>query len=61
MSDQQIEIFNNAFKASGVRGNSEKYQGALHGFTMADLPAGNAEAIEKHWKNLFALFRTLKN
>src|SRR5271168_4117733 len=34
----------------------EIYQGALHGWTMADFPIYNEPAAEKHWRELIALF-----
>jgi carboxymethylenebutenolidase len=34
----------------------EIYPGALHGWTMPDFPVYNAEAAERHWRELLALF-----
>jgi carboxymethylenebutenolidase len=57
MSPEQIHIFAEALLTSKIRGHAELYRGALHGFTMADLPAYNAEALSKHWIHLLGLFR----
>jgi carboxymethylenebutenolidase len=56
MPADQILRFEKALKESKVRFKSEVYNGAIHGFTMADLPAYNASALDRHWKNLFDLF-----
>jgi carboxymethylenebutenolidase len=61
MPEEQIQIFNKAFLEAGLKDKTEKYEGALHGFTMADLPPGNAVAIEKHWANLLTLFKKLQS
>lgn len=51
-----IERLNKALDQSNLDYEAEIYAGALHGFTMADLPAYNKEALERHWKKLFQLF-----
>jgi carboxymethylenebutenolidase len=38
-----------------VRHRSEVYPGAAHGYTMADTPAYNEAATERHYAELFAL------
>ncbi|MGG8409010.1 dienelactone hydrolase family protein [Streptomyces sp. 12297] len=46
--------------AAGVEHTSEIYPGTVHGFTMADTDAFNAEALQRHWDRLLALLdRTL--
>ncbi|MBU6267791.1 MAG: dienelactone hydrolase family protein [Sphingomonadales bacterium] len=45
-----------ALTAAGVQHVCEVYPGALHGWTMADFPIYNAEAAERHWTELLALF-----
>ena len=35
----------------------EIYEGALHGWTMADFPIYNEGAAERHWRELIALFK----
>ena len=56
MTSEQIEIFNAELKKQNVEHKAELYVGALHGFTMADLPAFNAEAAERHWRELLSFF-----
>ena len=61
MTAEQIKTLEAALKAANVKAESETYPGAIHGFTMADLPVYNKDAAEKHWTKLLALFnRTLK-
>jgi carboxymethylenebutenolidase len=60
MPAEQIERLNSALEKAGVRYEAELYSGASHGFTMADLPAYNEAALQRHWNKLFELFeRTL--
>ena len=50
-----------ALSEAGVDHRCEIYEGALHGWTMADFPVYNPEAAARHWRELFALFdATLK-
>jgi len=55
MPAEAIALLDRSLKAAGVGFESEIYEGAKHGFTMADLPAGNAAAIERHWQKLLPL------
>ncbi len=55
MPSEQIQRLDQALAAFHGVYEVEKYSGALHGFTMADLPAFHAEALERHWKKLLAL------
>lgn len=57
MPAEQIECLRGALKQAGIRYEEELYSGAAHGFTMADLPAYNEDALKKHWKKLFELFK----
>lgn len=60
MPPEHIEIFDKALDAAGVRHTTEVYEGAVHGYTQADTEAYNAEAAERHYRELLALFdRTL--
>jgi carboxymethylenebutenolidase len=60
MPPEQMERLNAALEKANVRFEAETYLGAAHGFTMADLPAYQADALKKHWTKLLALFeRTL--
>ncbi|HTL12191.1 MAG TPA: dienelactone hydrolase family protein [Bdellovibrionota bacterium] len=56
MPPDQIAKFKEAVKKSSIHAEVELYEGAAHGFTMKDLPAYNAEALERHWAKLTAFF-----
>jgi carboxymethylenebutenolidase len=57
---EQIAAFDAALDAAGVPHVTEVYGGARHGYTMADTPAYNEEASERHYAALFELLgRTL--
>jgi carboxymethylenebutenolidase len=45
-----------ALTDAGVDHRCEIYDGALHGWTMADFPVFNQAAAERHWDELVALF-----
>lgn len=50
-----------ALVEAGVRHRAERYDGATHGFTMADTAAHDEEAEQRHWTALLDLFaRTLR-
>jgi len=55
MSADQIKVLEGALDEAGVRYRSEIYEGAQHGFTMADTAAYNEAAEQRHWVNLFEL------
>ena len=55
MTAEQIAIVERALDEAGVSYRSEIYDGALHGYTMADTPAYDEEAAERHFRELFAL------
>lgn len=60
MDAGQIATFEHALEAAGASYRSEVYEGAQHGYTMADTPAYDAAASERHYRELRALFeRTL--
>lgn len=59
MTDLMIDIFETAMKDAEVKGTSEIYRGSKHGFVMLDLPAGNIEAVKRHWENLEKLLQKL--
>lgn len=44
-----------AFLAAGVTYRAELYEGALHGFTMADTAVYDEAATERHWQRLVDL------
>ena len=54
---QMAERLEKALSDAGVDHRCEIYSGALHGWTMADFPIYNETAAERHWRELFALFR----
>jgi carboxymethylenebutenolidase len=57
---EQIERLNAALTEARVRFQAEVYEGARHGYTQADTSSYNADAAERHWNELLALFeRTL--
>jgi len=61
MTTEQIARLDQALAAAQVRYRAELYDGARHGWTMADLPAYDAPACEKHWDRLLSLYAsTLK-
>jgi carboxymethylenebutenolidase len=59
-SAEQIATLDAALDDAGVTHRSEVYPGARHGFTMADTPAWDEQACERHFAALFDLLdRTL--
>jgi carboxymethylenebutenolidase len=60
MTAEQIKTLEAALDAAGVRYRSEVYEGAGHGFTMADTAAHDEAGEQRHWVKLFEfLDRTL--
>lgn len=55
MTPEQIAAVERALDEAGVRYRSELYSGAAHGYTMADTPAYDEAAAERHYRELFAL------
>jgi carboxymethylenebutenolidase len=55
MTLRQIAELERALDAAGVRYRSELYRGAAHGYTMADTPAYDEAAAERHYTELSAL------
>jgi carboxymethylenebutenolidase len=54
-SPEQIAAFDAALAAAGVPFHTEVYAGAAHGYTMADTPAYDERACERHYAALFDL------
>jgi carboxymethylenebutenolidase len=54
---EEIKRFQEAIEKAHAPIQTELYAGALHGYTMMDLPAGDPQALARHWKNLIALFQ----
>jgi carboxymethylenebutenolidase len=52
---EQIAAVDRALDAAGVRYRSAVYPGAAHGYTMADTPAYDEAAAERHYRELFSL------
>jgi carboxymethylenebutenolidase len=60
MTAEQITTLERALEETGARFTSEVYEGAAHGYTMADTPAYNEPARERHFRELAGLLsRTL--
>jgi carboxymethylenebutenolidase len=53
--DEQKERLEAALTVAGIDHVVETYEGAHHGWTMADFPVYNAPAAERHWTALIAL------
>lgn len=52
MTAEQIDALGQALDKAGVRYRSDVYEGAQHGYTMADTAAYNEEARERHFREL---------
>ena len=60
MTAEQIATFKRALDDAGARYRAEVYEGAQHGYTMADTPAHDEVARERHFGELRGLLeRTL--
>ena len=55
MPPEQQRRLDEALTEAGVRHTCEQYDGASHGFTMADTAVYDEAATERHWENLLAL------
>ena len=55
MTAEQIATLERTLDEAGVRYRSEVYEGAQHGYTMADSAAYNEAARERHFRELDAL------
>ncbi|HET8759340.1 MAG TPA: dienelactone hydrolase family protein [Solirubrobacteraceae bacterium] len=55
MNPDQIATLDAAMDEAGVVHRTEVYEGAAHGYTMADTPAYDEAAAERHYRELFAL------
>jgi carboxymethylenebutenolidase len=55
MTAEQIAVLEQALDEANVKHRSEVYDGAKHGYTMADVPAYDAAASERHFRELRAL------
>jgi len=60
MTPEQISTLEQALSEAGARYSADVYAGAQHGYTMADTPAYNEAARERHFRELRVLLaRTL--
>jgi carboxymethylenebutenolidase len=60
MTAEQIATLERTLGDAGARYRSEVYEGARHGYTMADTSAYDEAAAERHFRELSALLeRTL--
>jgi carboxymethylenebutenolidase len=57
MNAEQIATFEHALQEAGARYRSEIYPGARHGYAMADVPAYDEAARERHFRELSALLK----
>ena len=55
MTPENMAALNEALDAAGARYRAEVYEGAAHGYTMADTAAYDEAATERHYRELFAL------
>ncbi len=55
LTEEQFETLKAAFTAAGVDGEVTIYRGALHGYAPPDTPVYDAQAAERHWRDLLAL------
>jgi carboxymethylenebutenolidase len=55
MTVEQIGVLERALDDAGARYRSELYEGAMHGYTMADTAVYDESACERHFTELFAL------
>ena len=55
MTPEHVATIERALEDAGVRYRSELYEGAAHGYTMADTPMYGETADARHFAELFAL------
>ncbi|WP_018179561.1 dienelactone hydrolase family protein [Jongsikchunia kroppenstedtii] len=60
IAPETLAVLEQALDAAGVAYSCATYPGAHHGYTMSDTGAFDADARQRHWDDLLALFgRTL--
>ena len=47
-----------ALDKAGVDGEVVLYEGALHGYAVPDMPVFNADAAERHWRDMVGLYNS---
>ncbi len=55
MTPENIATLERALDEAAVTYTSELYEGAMHGYTMADMPVYDEAAAERHFEALFGL------
>jgi carboxymethylenebutenolidase len=61
MDQAAVERLGQALDAAGLKASNEVYDGAPHGYSMADTSAFHPEATERHFRELRELLdSTLK-
>jgi carboxymethylenebutenolidase len=61
MTPEQIAKLDQALDDAGATYRSDLYEGAMHGYTMSDMPVYDEAAAERHFSELLALLdRTLE-
>lgn len=55
LTPDAVAALNSSFEAAGVEHSIELYPGSVHGFTMADTSAFDADALKRHWDRLLPL------
>jgi carboxymethylenebutenolidase len=55
MTAEDIATLERVLDEAGVAYRAEVYEGAAHGYTMADTPVYDEAAAERHYDELFAL------
>jgi carboxymethylenebutenolidase len=55
MPPEQQRRLTEALDAAGVAHTAELYEGARHGFTMADTAMYDEAATDRHWEQLLGL------
>jgi carboxymethylenebutenolidase len=59
MTPEQIEVLERALTDARVDHRTEVYDGAAHGYTMADTAAYDEAACERHFSELFSLLENV--
>ncbi|MGY0489585.1 dienelactone hydrolase family protein [Streptomyces sp. WG-D5] len=55
LTPEAVAELNASFASAGVEHDIELYAGTVHGFTMADTSAFDAEGLKRHWDRLLPL------
>jgi len=55
MTPEHVAELERALDEAGIAYRAEVYEGAAHGYTMADMPVYDEGAADRHYEELFAL------